>query len=408
VKGLEHENDGVGMAKRAMRICFWCDEYPPGPHGGIGTLIQLLARGMVQRGHRARVIGIYSQAYPARNYEEDEGVQVWRLREPDWRLGWLAARWRGYRMIADWSRHGEIDVIEVSDYGAPAAGWPGLPVPVIARLSGSASFFASEMGRPLHRRFHLEKASLRRADYWCSESHYLADRTRALFRLRTEPNAIIYNPVAIPAASSTEPRIAQRVVFAGTLTAKKGVLSLAKSWPLVVKAIPTAELHVWGKDTQTADGQSCLKQLREAFNGGTATSVRFHGHVPLQELLSVFESARVAVLPSYAEGFALTPMHAMAAGCPTIYTRRGSGPELIEDGQDGLLVDPDRPVEIAEAIVRILQDDELACRLGEAGHRRIVEGFSLSRLIPENERFYTDCVAAFGTGRAAVSRTASL
>jgi glycosyltransferase involved in cell wall biosynthesis len=354
------------------------------------------------------VIGIYRKAYPAADYEEDEGVRVWRLREPDWRFGWLAARWRAYRMIAQWSRRGEIDLIEVSDYGAAAAGWPRLPVPVIARLSGSSSFFAAEMGRPLHRRFYLEKASLNRADFWCSESHYLADRTRELFGLRTAPDAIIYNPVEISMAASVEPRFAQRVVFAGTLTAKKGVLSLAKSWPLVLKAVPTAELHVWGKDTQNSNGQSCLKLLQTAFNEETGGSVYFHGHVPLQELLSVFRSARVAVLPSYAEGFALTPMHAMAACCPTIYTRRGSGPELIEDGRDGLLVDPDRPAEIAEAVVRLLENDELACRLGEAGRRRISEAFSLSRLIPENEQFYTDCVAAFGTGRTAVSRMAGV
>ena len=389
-----------------MRICFQCDEYPPGPHGGIGTLIQLLARGLVRHGHQVRVIGIYPQAYPAADYEEDEGVRVWRVRGPNWRFGSVVARWRVYRMIADWSRRGEVEVVEVSDYGAPAAGWPRLPVPVIARLSGSASFFAVEMRRALPRRFHLEKASLRRVDFWCSESRYLADRTRTLFRLRTGPAAIIYNPVEIPLASSREPRFAQRVVFAGTLTAKKGVLSLAKSWPLVLKSIPGAELHLWGKDTRNDDGQSVLTQLQAAFNGVAGTSVRFHGHVPLQELLTVFQTARVAVLPSYSEGFALTPMHAMAAGCPTIYTRRASGPELIEDGQDGLLVDPDRPADIAEAVVRLLRDDELAHRLGAAGRRRIAEAFSLSTLIPENERFYTDCVAAFAAGRSAKRRTA--
>lgn len=384
-----------------MRICFQCDEYPPGPHGGIGTLIQLLARNLAQRGHQVRVIGAYSRAYPAADYEEDQGVRVWRLRESNRRFGWVAARWRVYRMIAGWSRRGEIDLIEVSDYGAPAAGWPKLSVPVIARLSGSSTFFAAEMGRPPHRRFHLEKASLRRADFWCSESRYLAERTRMLFRLRRGPSAIIYNPVEIPSASSSEVRFPERVVFAGTLTAKKGVLSLAESWPLVLKSVPNAELHIWGKDTRTPDGHSVQSRIQAACNGATGASVRFHGHVPLLELLEIFRTAGVAVLPSYSEGFALTPMHAMAAGCPTIYTQRGSGPELIEDGRDGLLIDPDRPEEIAEAIVRLLRDEALARRLGEAGRRRITETFSLSRLVAENEGFYSDCIAAFGRTRVA-------
>ena len=63
--------------------------------------------------------------------------------------------------------------------------------------------------------------------------------------------------------------------------------------------------------------------------------------MPLGALVEEFQRARVIVLPSYAEGFSLTPLHAMAAGCPTVYTSRGSGPEVIEDGRDGLLIDPD-------------------------------------------------------------------
>jgi glycosyltransferase involved in cell wall biosynthesis len=126
-----------------------------------------------------------------------------------------------------------------------------------------------------------------------------------------------------------------------------------------------------------------------------ARSVHFHGHVPLDELLAEFQTARLAVLPSYAEGFALTPLHAMAAACPTVYTRRGSGPELIEDGKNGLLIDPARPHEIAEAILRLLEDDELADRLGHAGRRHIEENFSLEPILRQNETFYEECLRRF-------------
>jgi hypothetical protein len=51
-----------------MRVCFLCNEYPPGPHGGIGTFTQMLARALVQAGHQAWVIGRYSQGHPGSDY----------------------------------------------------------------------------------------------------------------------------------------------------------------------------------------------------------------------------------------------------------------------------------------------------------------------------------------------------
>ncbi len=58
-----------------MKICFICGEYPPGPHGGIGTFVQVLARALVAAGHEVRVLGAYGTAYHAANEEVDQGVQ---------------------------------------------------------------------------------------------------------------------------------------------------------------------------------------------------------------------------------------------------------------------------------------------------------------------------------------------
>ncbi|HMF07755.1 MAG TPA: glycosyltransferase family 4 protein [Thermoanaerobaculia bacterium] len=378
-----------------MKIFFECSEYPPGPHGGIGTLIQLLARGLVERGHGVRVAGMYPADYPAADREVDEGVEVFRFRERPGRFSWVPARIRFFRLLSRWSRAGEIDLIEVPDYGAPAAGWPSLPVPVVTRLSGSGGFFAAEMGRVLDRSFYLELASLRRSDFWFSESRYMAERTRKLYRLATPPSAIIYNPVALPPPVRFENRSPSKVVYAGTLTEKKGVIPLIDSWPRVRAAFPQAELHVRGKDGRAPQGGSMREFLQRRAGNAAAGGVSFHDQVPLDALIEEFQSARVVVLPSYAEGFALTPLHAMAAGCPTIYTRRGSGPELIQDGENGLLVDPAKPDEIAEAIMRLLGNEELAARLGSAARHHIQQNFSLEKILEENEHFYEECLRRF-------------
>lgn len=379
-----------------MKLCFECSEYPPGPHGGIGSLIQILARGLVQAGHEVRVIGMYPRSYPAPDLETDQGVHIRRLRLSGGRWGWIPARRRLYGVVKAWVRAGEVDLIEVPDFGAPAAGWPRLPVPVITRLSGSESYFRSEMGQaPRWTTFRLEQASLRRADFICSESKYIAKKTRALFHLAGEADRVIYNPVEVPVSIRADLRVPKSVMFAGTLTRKKGIISLVRAWPIVRKQVPDAQLHIWGKDGQTEQGESMQEYLATIIPPDVKGSVIFHGHVALAELLAGFLRAGIVVLPSYSEGFALTPLHAMAAGCPVIYTSRGSGPELIDDGVTGLLIDPDQPGQIAGAILRLLADPAGAQLIGARARETVGARFSWRTLLAENESFYHQCAKRF-------------
>src|SRR5204863_7042035 len=101
------------------------------------------------------------------------------------------ARLRLYRAVARWARQGKIDLVEVPDWEGWVAGWPRLPIPVVARLHGSSSYFAAEMQqRTAKLTFAIERASLRRADFWCSTSRYTAERTRRLFALTAGPHAV--------------------------------------------------------------------------------------------------------------------------------------------------------------------------------------------------------------------------
>jgi glycosyltransferase involved in cell wall biosynthesis len=376
-----------------MKICLLCGEYPPGPHGGIGSLTQTLARGLVAQGHEVRTIGLYPPSWPGYSRERDGGVEIWRLRERSGRLRWIAPRIRLFRTIAAWARAGEVQLVEIPDFRAPAAGWPRLPVPVVARLNGSESYFAREIGRtPRRRTWLLERASLLRADAICSASRYTASRTRALFDLPGLAT-VIYNPVAIP-RPSTLPRDANTVVFTGTLTRKKGVVSLIEAWPRVVARCPGARLHLYGKDIPDGRGRLLAPFLRARL-GESAGSVAFMGHVARSRIDRALQRAAVAVFPSYAEAFGLAPVEAMITGCPTVYTARGAGPELVDHGRTGLLIDPDDPVAIAEAIVRLLRDPVLAHSVGENGRREAMARFSIPVLARQNEAFYARCLADF-------------
>lgn len=378
-----------------MNICFVCSEYPPASHGGIGSATQALARALVNRGHQVRVVGVYRSSGAAAA-EDDEGVQVWRLPMPASRFGWVAARYQVFHAVASWAREGLIDLVESPDWEGWVAGWPRLAVPVISRLHGSSSYFAAELRQRCRKTtFWLERAALRRSDYWCSVSRYTARKTRELFELINGPGTVIYNAVDVLDGQGPAPGPRSGVVFSGTLTEKKGIRNLIRAWPLVQPGHPGILLHVYGKDTTRPDKPSMRDSLRAELPEAVRASVVFHGHVPRQTVLNHLRHARVAVFPSYAEAFAMAPLEAMAQACPTVYSIQGSGPELIEDGKDGLLVDPASPLQIAAAIDRVLRDHALAHALGQAGREKVSSRFSLPQILRQNEEFYQDCLNRF-------------
>ena len=379
-----------------MKLCFVCSEYPPGPHGGIGTMTQVLCRVLAGAGHEVRVTGVYPAQYPAPDYEQDQGVRIWRLREPANPAGWLQARSRLYRMVADWVGESAVELIEAPDYQGWTAGWRRLSAPLVIRLHGSETYFAAELGRRVSRvAFWLERAALRRADFWCSVCRYTAEKTRQVFRLRSHPSAILYNPVEVPLVLPERKPAGRNVVFSGTLTPKKGIVSLVQCWPSVARAYPDAELHIFGKHGRSDTGESMREYLISLLPSETRGSVHFHGHVAREVLREALAGARAAVFPSYAEAFPVAPLEAMSVGCPTIASRRGSGPELLGDQREGLLVDPDRPEEIAAAIQRLLSSERLAEQIGAAGRERVRRDFSAGNLLDRNVGFYQECAARF-------------
>jgi glycogen synthase len=390
-----------------MRLCFICCEYPPGLHGGVGTFTQVIARALVQAGHEVRVIGVHPEDAVALDYEDDQGVQVWRLRHSTRHGRWLAARYRIYQVVKGWAKAGEVELVEAPDHDGWFAGWPrDFCVPLLLRAGGSYSYFAHEMGKrvPLLT-FRLEKMSYRQADAWIATSRYVGEVTTRLFGLRAGPDATLFNPADVPlSVGSFAARERNRVVFSGTLTAKKGVVELIEAWPLIRDECDQAELHVYGKDGTAPGGGSMISFLERCLDPKLQGTVHFHGHVSRAMLFQALSTARAAILPSFAEGFALAPLEAMAYGCPTIYTRLGSGPELITDGRDGLLVDPRAPRRIAEAVCQVLQDDSLARRLGEGGRARVLSAFALDSILPRNEAFYGQLIDRFRSRRCARSR----
>jgi glycosyltransferase involved in cell wall biosynthesis len=151
----------------------------------------------------------------------------------------------------------------------------------------------------------------------------------------------------------------------------KGLLPLVEA---VAKArTERAEVHlvVVGQLRKESPVAAAIERL------AIKDAVRFESAVSNDRMVELYAEAEVAVVPSLYEGFSLPAVEAMACGVPLVTTTGGALPEVVgADGETGLLVPPGDAGALAQAIVRIIADPELASRLAGAARRRVLERFT--------------------------------
>jgi glycosyltransferase involved in cell wall biosynthesis len=107
-----------------------------------------------------------------------------------------------------------------------------------------------------------------------------------------------------------------------------------------------------------------------------------------QDVASMLREVDIVVHPSLTEGLSNVILEAMAAGVPAVATRVGGTPELVEDGYTGLLVPVQNPERIADAVGRLLDRPEMARAFGEAARQRVVDEFTMDRMLAKTEALY--------------------
>ena len=400
-----------------MNILYLCEEYPPGKNGGIGTMVQVLARALVKQGHNVFVIGLYPHGYKQADYEEDEGVKVWRRRYTtdiglikntfsfSDNLAWKILKYTTllhwdtkfsattlFNFIKNIIEEYTIDIVEMPDWNTMLHNSltpltvPAFKIPLVVKLHGSSSYFSTETGIPLNEKiFKAEKKLLQRADAVSSVSRYTADQTKKIFNF-DKAMAVLYNSInTIPENSLN--REDNKIVFTGALVQRKGVHSLLKAWNIVSRQIPSLKLHLYGKGP--------VDELKKMIEPDILSSVIFHKHVARELLLRELSTAAVAIFPSYSECFSMAPLEAMSAGCAVIYTERSSGPELINHKKNGLLIDPDNIDAIANALLLLSKDKELRTTIAKSGKELVTDKFNVINAAGEHINFYSEVIKRF-------------
>ena len=379
-----------------MHIGLICDEYPPAPYGGSGAVFRDLAEGLVAMGNRVTVVGISCTLPISEVLEETiRGVRVIRLPRASERVHYRVAGWWDRLRLRRWLRrvHRQypFDLLECSDYH----GWlshGGIPgIPTVVRMHGSNIFYDAELDRTADAYEHAhERACLSRATQIVSVSRYASRRTLILAGLDERRGTVIHNAVDTDAfspgpQSEIEPGL---VLYVNTLSPRKGIGNLIAAANLIFPQRPHTRLVVVGEDTQHRMGGRYLEQLREQIAPALRERIIFTGQLEKEQIIPWLRRAAVCCYPSLMETFGIAPLEAMAVGRPTVFTRLGPGPELIEDGVSGLLCDPRDPADIGRSLVRFLDDPVFAERLGCAARLRAVEHFAKGDWIVRNSDFY--------------------
>ncbi len=175
----------------------------------------------------------------------------------------------------------------------------------------------------------------------------------------------------------------------GRLVYQKAQDVFLQAASLVVKAIPDAQFLIVGEGPL----RPSLEQLSRELGLARCRFTGFRADIPnLLWLMDVF------ALPSILEGLPQVLLEALAAARPVVATRIDGITEVIQHGTTGLLVPPQDPTALADAIILLLKDQGLARRLGEAGRKLAEERFALSRMIEKVDRFYTMLLQKKGFG----------
>ena len=233
---------------------------------------------------------------------------------------------------------------------------------------------------------HFDEDLGRRACRWarrlaaryCEQIVVLTERDRKRWMEALRPRsavACIPNPLPFPMPAQPAPRTSKTVLAVGRLVHTKGFDVLLNAWAIVNQHAPDWKLMIVGEGEE----RPALEALRDQL--GLRSNVTLPGLY--SDVTHAYEQASIFCLSSRYEGFGLVLIEAMAFGLPIVSTACETGPrELLEDGRDAVMVPVGDHVAIADAILRLIPNDNKANDLGRAARKKAI-CFSRERITAE-------------------------
>lgn len=242
---------------------------------------------------------------------------------------------------------------------------------------------------------HLERRVVQHCDLIVTVSQFARQRLISELGAPPERVQVIYNGVSevyrpLPRNAGLAARWGvedQRVLlYLGSLKARKNLSVLLRALRLVLQERDDVRLLLVGR----GESEKTLRQ--QTLELGLEEAVHFVGFVPEAEKVAWYNLADIFMLPSRLEGFGLVAAEAMACGRPVVASRAGALPEVVADGETGMLCDPDDPADFAQAILRLLENPPLAEAMGQAGRERVKRLFQWDKSTRRTLALYEEAI----------------
>ncbi|MBF4492863.1 glycosyltransferase family 4 protein [Flavobacterium sp. MR2016-29] len=380
-----------------MKIAFLTPEYPhfkTGNSGGIGTSIKNLSIGLLAQDVSVRIL-VYGQKEDA--VFDDNGILIQQIKNVKLKgLSWFLTRKKIERIINQLYSNKDIDLVEAPDWTGITSFINPDKCPVIIRLHGSDTYFCHLDHRPVKwiNKFH-EKRALKNADALLSVSQFAADKTNFVFELNKEftiiPNLIdssLFKP------DNSKYDLDKSILYFGSLIRKKGLLEIPLIFNKVIESDPEAKLILIGKDVPDiiSGNASTWQMMQKLFSVEAIKNVEYLGSVSYEAIREKIQKSKICIFPSFAEAFPVSWLEAMALEKPIVASNIGWANEMIEDKENGFLVDPKNHEFYAKRIKNFLKDEDLCKKAGQSARKKVETFFDIKILAKKNIEFYNKII----------------
>ena len=387
-----------------MKILMLTWEYPPRIVGGIARVVHDLSKRLIKDGHEVTVITYKEGDLP--EYENDKGVEVYRVENymihPNSFIDWTLQL--NFNMVAKAAelinKNGKFDVIHAHDWLVASSAKTlkqSYGIPLVATIHATESGRNSGIHNDSQRYINdTEWLLTYEATEVIVNSNFMKGHVQSLFGLPFDKINVVPNGINLTNFNGIERDYEFRrqyamdnekiILYVGRLVYEKGIQHLISAMPKIIQGYNDVKLVIAGKGGMLDD----LKAQAEAM--GIANKIYFTGYLNAKQVQKIYECADVAAFPSTYEPFGIVALEGMLAGVPTVVSDIGGLDEIVDHGINGMKSYAGNPNSIADSVLTVLYDKQLAAAMAKKAKQKVKEEFNWNKIAQDTHYIYEKAI----------------